>query len=79
MPAVVSPQHLAQAYQLRGLLSSYRRSEDLIRIGAYNRGSDPQLDRAIAALPQLEIFLRQKPEEVSPMPNTLERLMALGC
>ena len=32
MSAVVSPEHLAQAYQLRGLLAAYRRSEDLIRI-----------------------------------------------
>ncbi len=78
MPAVVSAEHLTQAYQLRALLAAYRHSEDLIRIGAYNRGSDPQLDRAITVLPQLEAFLRQKPEEVSPMPITLERLLALG-
>jgi flagellum-specific ATP synthase len=78
MPAVASPEHLAQAYHLRGLLAAYRRSEDLIRIGAYNRGSDTQLDRAIAALPQLESFLRQKPQEVSAMASTLERLMGLG-
>ncbi|MFZ0706743.1 MAG: FliI/YscN family ATPase [Candidatus Korobacteraceae bacterium] len=78
MPAVVSPEHLAQAYQLRGLLAAYRRSEDLIRIGAYNRGSDPQLDRAIALLPQLDGFLRQKPDEVSSMTGTLDRFLALG-
>ena len=78
MSAVVSPEHLAQAYQLRGLLAAYRRSEDLIRIGAYNRGSDPHLDRAIALLPQLDSFLRQKPDEVSPMADTLERFLTLG-
>ena len=78
MPTVVSPEHLAQAYQLRGLLAAYRRSEDLIRIGAYNRGSDPQLDRAIALLPQLDGFLRQKPNEVSSMTGTLDRFLALG-
>jgi len=78
MPTVASPEHLAHAYELRGLLAAYRRSEDLIRIGAYNRGSDPQLDRAIASLPRLYAFLRQKPNEVSPMSATLERFMALG-
>ncbi len=78
MPAVISPEHLAQAYELRGLLAAYRRSEDLIRIGAYNRGSDAQLDRALAALPQIESFLRQKPQEVSPLADTLEQLMMLG-
>jgi flagellum-specific ATP synthase len=79
MPAVVSSEHLAQAYQLRGLLAAYRRSEDLIRIGAYNRGTDSQLDRAIALLPQLDSFLRQKPNEVSAMPGTVERFMTLGA
>ncbi len=79
MPAVVSEEHLAQACQLRSLLSAYRRSEDLIRIGAYNRGSDAQLDRAIALLPKIEAFLRQTPEEVSPVEATLERFLALGC
>ena len=78
MPAVVSPEHLAHAYLLRGLLAAYRRSEDLVRIGAYNRGADPQLDRAIALLPQLDSFLRQKPSEVSPLSDTLERFLAVG-
>jgi flagellum-specific ATP synthase len=78
MPAVVSPEHLAQAYHLRTLLAAYRRSEDLVRIGAYTRGSDPQLDRAIALLPQLEAFLRQKPTEISSMADTTQRFLALG-
>jgi flagellum-specific ATP synthase len=79
MPAVTSPKHLAKAYELRGLLAAYRRSEDLVRIGAYNRGTDPQLDRAIALLPQLDSFLRQKPNEVSPLPDTLQQFLTLGA
>ena len=59
MPAITSPQHLDKAKALRALLGAYARSEDLVRIGAYQRGSDPQLDRALEVLPALNAFLRQ--------------------
>lgn len=62
MPAVVSREHLNHSYHLRALLSAYARSEDLIRIGAYGKGADPVLDRAIAVLPELQAFLRQTPQ-----------------
>jgi len=77
MPAVVSPEHLAQAHELRACLAAYARSQDLVRIGAYSRGSDPLLDRALAALPQVNEFLRQKPDEIAPLENTLERFLRL--
>jgi flagellum-specific ATP synthase len=77
MPAVVSPQQLAQAYELRALLSAYQRSEDLIRIGAYKSGSDPVLDRAVAALPHLQSFLRQRPQELSSFQRNVEQFLAL--
>jgi flagellum-specific ATP synthase len=78
MPAVVSAEHLAKANQLRALLAAYRRSQDLIRIGAYGKGTDPQLDRALAALPSLHEFLRQQPQELSPFSSTVERLSQLS-
>jgi len=37
--------------------------EELIRLGAYRKGSDPQVDRAIALNPALEAFLGQQREE----------------
>jgi flagellum-specific ATP synthase len=59
MPGIVSSEHLKKATELRGLLAAYARSEDLIRIGAYQRGSDAVLDRAVEVLPKVEEFLRQ--------------------
>ncbi len=77
MPAITSPQHLAKAGALRQLLASYTRSEDLLRIGAYQKGSDPTLDRAVEILPQLQAFLHQRAGEVCPQAQTQERLLAL--
>ena len=48
---------------LRVLLASYARSEDLIRIGAYQKGSDPRTDEAIALYPRLSAFLQQETDE----------------
>ena len=77
MPKVCAPQHLAKVSGLRMLLSAYSRSEDLIRIGAYPAGTDPVVDRAIAALPQITAFLQQRREEKPTMDQTLQQLMAL--
>jgi flagellum-specific ATP synthase len=77
MPSLCSPEHIEKARSLRTLLASYQRSEDLIRIGAYQAGTDPTLDKAIAGLPNLTTFLRQKREDLSGFQQSLQQLMAL--
>jgi len=77
MPNVCSPEHMQKAGALRLLLAAYARAEDLVRIGAYQRGTDATLDKALAALPYIERFLQQKPDEAAPLASTLEQLNAL--
>jgi flagellum-specific ATP synthase len=77
MPAVISARHLAKTNHVRRLFATYKTSEELIRIGAYQKGSDPDLDRAIALMPALREFLMQPSQEVAAMKDSLERLMAL--
>ena len=48
--------------------------EELIRIGAYRPGSDPQIDRAITLNPDLEGFLSQDKEEASTLDESFGRL-----
>ena len=59
------------------LIAIYSRSEDLIRIGAYQKNSDPTLDRAIENMPAIESFLRQKPVEFYGFDETIGQLVAL--
>jgi flagellum-specific ATP synthase len=75
MPNVVNEQHLSKAKALRLLLAVYARSEDLIRIGAYQKGSDPALDKAIEVLPALNEFLQQTPNTLCSFADATERLM----
>jgi len=77
MPNVCSPEHMQKAGSLRMLLAAYARAEDLVRIGAYQRGTDATLDRALAALPQIDRFLQQRPDEPAPLASNLEQLFAL--
>jgi flagellum-specific ATP synthase len=77
MPSIVSKEHLAKVKSLRLLLSAYQRSEDLIRIGAYQKGSDPLLDNAISALPHINNFLQQGPNDRCVLEESIQQLMKL--
>lgn len=79
MGDVASPAQKKKAGELRQLLATYMASEDLIRIGAYQKGSDARLDRAIAIMPALENFLQQQPEETGGLPETIQKLLALAA
>ncbi len=59
------------AAKIRDALAALQNSEDLIRIGAYAAGSNPKLDAAIRLEGAISAFLRQRPEERSPMEETL--------
>ena len=59
MTALISDAHYAQVRQFKQLLASFQRNRDLVSVGAYARGSDPTLDRAITLWPRLEQFLQQ--------------------
>ena len=78
MPMVCSPPHMEKAQALRRLLAAYTASEDLIRIGAYQKGSDPVLDRALAILPELNRFLQQGANEEVTLQDTITRLLSLA-
>lgn len=59
MPALLTQREIDFVRRFKFLYSRFQRSRDLISVGAYVRGSDPELDEAIAMYPRLEAFLRQ--------------------
>ena len=76
MPDVVSGEHRQAAQNLRALLAVYHKAEDLINLGAYTAGSNPQIDQAIQALPDIRAFLRQDVYEACPARQAVEQLIA---
>ncbi|HEY7352452.1 MAG TPA: FliI/YscN family ATPase [Terriglobales bacterium] len=79
MPSVCAPAHLEKAGELRQLLAAYSAAEDLVRIGAYQKGADSTLDIALEVLPELRNFLRQEPGESPQFDQTRAQLLDLGC
>jgi len=75
MPSITSNEHMHKAKDLRLLMASYAKSEDLIRIGAYQKGADPTLDRSVEVLPRLNAFLHQRPEEIVSFPAAIKSLL----
>ena len=59
MPGCNTPKQQALVVQAKQLLAAYENMAELIRLGAYRRGSDPTVDRAIDLYPQIEDFMRQ--------------------
>ncbi|HZX71008.1 MAG TPA: flagellar protein export ATPase FliI [Rhodanobacter sp.] len=69
MPAVATREHMRSAQRFRQVYSAYRQQRDLIAVGAYQKGSDPQVDQAIEMWPRLRAFLQQEVDE----PMTLDQ------
>ncbi len=63
---IVTPEVQAAGQQVRAALAAYRDKEDLISIGAYQRGSDPLVDMAIDLRPKINAFLRQRVDDPTP-------------
>jgi flagellum-specific ATP synthase len=77
MPAVVRREHLRAAQRFRQVYSAYRQQRDLIAVGAYQKGSDPQVDHAIAMWPRLRDFLQQEVDAPTTLGDAIAALETL--
>jgi type III secretion protein N (ATPase) len=78
MQAVVGEEHRVAAARLRRTMALVEAKRDLVELGAYARGSDRELDAALAAMPALEAFLSQAAGEEAPFERTVAALRSLG-
>ena len=77
MPGCVPANLRPVLSKARELMSVYADMEELIRLGAYRKGSDPKVDRAIAMNPALEAFLSQQREERTSIADGYNMLAAI--
>jgi flagellum-specific ATP synthase len=79
MQALVSPEELKQSNKIRRLWSVYQQNADLVQVGAYEAGSNPELDEAIRLREQIVAFLRQdmdKGEDYAMTRNHLSHMLS---
>lgn len=77
MVDIVDGDHLSARNQLISSLATYKKAEDLIQIGAYVEGSNPQIDEAIRNMPKINQFLCQRIEEKVSFENSVNHLKSL--
>ncbi|MBD66423.1 MAG: EscN/YscN/HrcN family type III secretion system ATPase [Halobacteriovoraceae bacterium] len=78
MGKVVPREHKIVAGHLRDLMASYRESEDLINVGAYARGTNPKVDKAIVIHNDLLNLLQQQVEENSSIDDIYDRMVEIA-
>ena len=77
MSAVADKEHKRAAGRLKNVLATYQESEDLINIGAYKAGSNPDIDYAISKIKAVNEFLMQETDEKVDFEETVSRLEGL--
>ncbi|MDR2754481.1 MAG: FliI/YscN family ATPase [Planctomycetaceae bacterium] len=77
MPDICDPDHLKAARLLRKLIGVYRDNEDLISIGAYRTGSNPEIDYAIKMKPIIDQFLQQNVDDQAGLNETIHKIKEL--
>ncbi|MEE4264855.1 MAG: flagellar protein export ATPase FliI [Desulfobacteraceae bacterium] len=77
MDDIVDPDHRRNAHQLKQIMATYRKAEDLINIGAYVAGSNPGIDHAIAMHDKINAYLRQDIGETVKFGDSVAQLASL--
>ena len=72
--AVVAIFHREAVMKLKQLYSGYQQNKDLISVGAYQRGSDPKIDKAISMIDEIRGFLCQRINEKVDMQESIEKI-----
>ena len=78
MPALTTREHQQAASFARKNLAAYEKVRDLVNIGAYVKGSDPEIDTALLAMPVINSFLQQEHLDVTAFENTVQYLSEIS-
>ncbi len=58
-------------------MATHKEASDMIEIGAYQKGSNPRIDRAVQAVEPIRLFLRQRTDERTELPESLSRAIQI--
>ena len=78
MPSLAVKEQLEAATRIHDLLAAYEKAEDLINIGAYNKGTNPKIDLAINKYEMINIYLQQRFDERVLCDVAVQELISLA-
>jgi flagellum-specific ATP synthase len=79
VPGVNQPEENALASKARAILATWQDMADLVRLGAYKSGADPQVDEAVRLAPAIENFLMQAKDQKCSIGQGFAELEAVLC
>jgi len=74
MPHTTALEQQAAAVRVRDLMATWQENEELVRLGAYRKGTDPAVDRAIQLKPAIDAFLKQRVDEAEDFDKVVAQL-----
>ncbi|QKY69032.1 flagellar protein export ATPase FliI [Lentibacillus sp. CBA3610] len=77
MSKIVSQDHLDAAQQIRALMATYEENSELIQIGAYKRGTNQEIDRAISYHPKINAYLKQGTSDYHSLEDSIDEMYKL--
>jgi flagellar biosynthesis/type III secretory pathway ATPase len=77
MPDITTADHRARARNFIEILATYKEAEDLINIGAYVKGSNPQIDHALSKIGSLRTFQKQDMMDMAIYSETVAHLFRI--
>lgn len=77
MNQITDKEHLKTAQKIRTLMALYEENSELIQIGAYKRGTDSEIDKAIVYYPKIQAFLRQDVDEYVTLSDSIKKMKDL--
>ena len=78
MPMTVMEQHMSDALSIRKMLAVYDENEELIRLGAYKRGSDRLVDLSMSLKSEIDAIPQQDKSETESMQSVIQRMRGLA-
>ena len=78
MSSIATPEQKKAAGVIRKILSLYQENQDLISIGAYKTGTNPDLDMAIKKMDAVNKFLQQSVDEKSTLEGAIQQMMEIA-
>ena len=75
MSSIITKEHKAAAGKMKQVLATYQEAEDLINIGAYKAGSNPDIDFAIDKIRAVNAFLQQQTDEKYTFEESLQQML----
>ena len=79
MPKVTTKEHMLAARKMKMMYSKYMRGRELLSMGAYVPGGDPEFDLAVKLWPQIQKYLQQDADDAHGMENSLAELMKIAA